>query len=166
MSLGYHRYMTVDPGLVSGAAIIAVYPDGASSFSTFEIEGGPEGLIEWMLSHRPFSWTAIAVEDFLIRQNTGKMTQEDVRYAMLGTGMARTAAYQLLGTWDDVHMYSPGEHKTYSGVNGPKAGNKVLQAGLAEKTPDGHAMDAASLGLRLLNELEPVAFDILMEPLL
>ena len=68
--------------------------------------------------------------------------------------------------WEDIILIGAGEHKSFSGVNGKQADNKVLQLGLALNTKDGHAMDAASLGLQLLRRREPEGFDLLMGELL
>lgn len=165
------RYLTMDPGLVSGIAFINVENDGSVAFSTSEIPGGPRGLIDWLddqvvldpQGHWDLNVRAVAIEDFVVRQNTGRMTGEDIRYAMEGSFMAKGYVRALEVPWEKIHLIGASEHKTFSGVNGPVKGNVVRALDLAPKTKDGHAMDAASLGLQLLRREEPEAFDHLLK---
>ncbi len=155
-----------DPGLVTGFGYMEVVDNELHRIETFEVSGGPLGAANWWYTHLEAGlYTAVMVEDFIVRQTTGRMTQEDIRYAMQGAFMLQGIAYAMGVPYEKIHLIGASEHKTFSGVNGPKAGNKVLQLELAPKTKDGHAMDAASLGLQLLRKEEPEAYDRLVGPL-
>lgn len=149
------NYVSVDPGLVTGAALLS--PKGDAVFAT-EIEGGIEGFVWWWYLYVDGGLPDhVFIEDWMVRPNTHRMTPQPDPYLIIGY----VQGWCIL---NDVPLIKigPGEHKTF---NGKGRKSKVRRIGwVTETTKDGHAEDACSVMLTGLLRTRPdLVTPLLME---
>ena len=142
--------IAIDPGKVTG---IAVW-HGSGKPDTYEVEGGIHGFVDWWNDRAAPLPDLIAIEDWMVRPNTHKLTPEPDAYLIIG-GMQMWARTQRV----HFHKIGPGEHKTF---NGKGKAMKTRRLGWGVRSKDNHHEDACSVLLTALTRYDRVTATALL----
>lgn len=142
--------IAIDPGLVSGVAVLAD-PHGEAIFSSFETEGGRFGMAQsYEAVTSIFRPELLVVEDFIISNATARKS-------------AQPDPYRLVG-WLEIEAHRHGipfKLQTASTAKGFATNEKLRHLGWYRSSKGGHANDAARHLLTATRDFDPIQAKLL-----
>lgn len=143
------KVMAIDPGKSTGIAVLG--KDHDLPYSR-EVPGGIRGFVDWYHNEMVLETglpTHLAIENWRVRPDTYKKTQQPDAYLILGWVIGECLRYHV-----PLTIFEPSDHKKFSKVNGPKAQNKIVRLGWGHRTTDDHEDDACSVLLKSLEKYD------------